>query len=70
MTLIKRAGDSGASFSHAIDIKNKATEIELVECVEGNPYSKATEGDMVNLWTGGDRGRGRHRKSYMPCLQR
>lgn len=70
MTLIKRAGDSGASFSHAIDIKNKATEIELVECVEGNPYSKATEGDMVNLWTGGDSGRGRHKKSYMPCFQR
>jgi hypothetical protein len=49
MTLINLAGDSGASFSHAMDMRNKATEIELVECVEGNPYSSATEGDMVNL---------------------
>jgi hypothetical protein len=58
------AGDSGAYFSHAIEIRNKATEIELVEWVEGNPYSNATEGDMVNRCTGGDNGLGKQKKSY------
>lgn len=61
------AGDSGASFSHATEIKKRATEIELVEWVEGNPYSKATEGDIVNLCTGGESGLGRHKKSYRWC---
>jgi hypothetical protein len=42
------AGDSGVNFSHATEIKKSATETEFVEWVEGNPYSKATEGDMVN----------------------
>lgn len=62
--MIILAGDSGANFSHAMEMRKRATEIEFVECVEGNPYSKATEGDMVNLWTGGERGLGRHKKSY------
>lgn len=64
MTVINLAGDSGLSFSEAIEIRKSATEIELVECVEGNPYSKATEGDMVSLCTGGDKGLGRHKKSF------
>jgi hypothetical protein len=64
MMVINLAGDSGLSFSQAIEIRNSATEIELVEWVEGNPYSKATEGDMVSLWTGGDKGLGRHKKSF------
>lgn len=64
MVAIILAGDSGASFSHAMDIRKRATETEFVECVEGNPYSKATDGDIVNLCTGGDIGLGRHKKSY------
>lgn len=63
MVVIILAGDSGASFSHAIEIRKSATETEFVECVDGNPYSKATEGDMVNRCTGGDKGLGRHKKS-------
>lgn len=64
IVVIILAGDSGANFSHAMDTRKRATEIELVECVEGNPYSKATEGDMVSLCTGGESGLGRHKKSY------
>ena len=47
-----------------MEIKKRATETELVEWVEGNPYSKATEGDIVNRWTGGENGLGRHKRSY------
>lgn len=61
--MIILAGDSGANFSHAIEMRKRATEIEFVEWVDGNPYSKATEGDIVNLCTGGERGLGRHKKS-------
>lgn len=57
------AGDSGGNFSHAMEIRKRATETELVEWVDGNPYSKATEGDIVNRWTGGESGLGRHKKS-------
>lgn len=36
-----------------------ATETALVECVLGNPYSRAADPDIVILWRGGERGRGR-----------
>lgn len=40
-----------------------ATETALVECVLGNPYSKAADPDIVILWSGGDKGRGRLSKA-------
>lgn len=36
-----------------------ATETALVECVLGNPYSRAADPDILILWRGGDKGRGR-----------
>lgn len=59
-----RVGESCGRESPATAIRYKATEIEFVECVEGKPYSRATPCDMVNRWTGGDNGRGKHIKSY------
>lgn len=46
-----------------------ATEMALVECVEGNPYSKAADPDIVMRCRGGDNGRGRHRRSLTKPLQ-
>lgn len=40
-------------------IPYSATDTALVECVLGNPYSRAADPDMVILWRGGDNGRGR-----------
>lgn len=42
-----------------------ATEIALVEWVDGNPYSRAAEPDIVIRWRGGESGRGRHSRSLM-----
>lgn len=47
-----------------------ATETALVECVEGNPYSSAADPDMVIRWSGGERGRGRHNRSFKKPLQK
>ena len=40
-----------------------ATETAFAECVDGKPYSRAADPDMVIRWRGGDRGRGREKKS-------
>lgn len=42
-----------------------ATDTAFAECVDGNPYSRAAEPDMVIRWRGGDRGRGRDIMSLM-----
>lgn len=40
-----------------------ATETALVVCVDGKPYSRAAEPDMVMRCRGGDSGRGRQTRS-------
>ena len=47
-----------------------ATETALVECVEGNPYSKAVDPDIVIRCRGGESGLGRHNKSLMNPLKK
>lgn len=47
-----------------------ATETALVECVDGKPYSKAAEPDIVIRWRGGESGRGRQSKSLMNPLKK
>ena len=46
-----------------------ATEIALVECEEGKPYSSAADPDMVSLWRGGESGLGRHSRSLTKPLK-
>lgn len=43
----------------------RATETAFVECVLGNPYSRAVNPDIVMRCRGGLRGLGRHRKSLI-----
>ena len=47
-----------------------ATDTALAECVEGNPYSRATECDIVIRFRGGDNGRGKHHMSLMKPLKK
>lgn len=47
-----------------------ATETALVECVEGNPYSKAADPDIVIRCRGGESGRGRQSKSLRNPLKK
>lgn len=47
-----------------------ATETALVEWVDGNPYSKAADPDIVMRCRGGDNGRGRHSMSLMYPLKK
>lgn len=42
----------------------------MVECVEGNPYSKAADPDMVIRVSGGDSGLGRQTRSLTKPLQK
>jgi hypothetical protein len=42
----------------------------LVECVEGKPYSRATEPDMVIRCKGGERGRGSEHMSLMKPVKK
>jgi len=42
----------------------------LVEWVDGNPYSRAADPDMVILWSGGDRGRGKQSMSLKKPLKK
>ena len=47
-----------------------ATDTALAECVEGNPYSKAADCDIVIRLRGGERGRGKHHMSLMKPLKK
>jgi hypothetical protein len=38
--------------------------------VEGKPYSKAAEPDMVILWRGGDSGRGKEVMSFIKPVKK
>lgn len=40
------------------------TDTALAECVDGNPYSKAALFDIDMRCKGGDKGRGRQRRSF------
>ncbi len=51
-------------------IPYKATETALAECVEGKPYSSATEPDIVIRCNGGDRGRGNEHISLINPLMK
>lgn len=42
-----------------VNMPYNATETALVECVLGNPYSRAADPDILILCRGGDKGRGR-----------
>jgi len=46
------------------------TDTALVECVEGNPYSRAAECDIVIRFKGGESGRGRHHMSFKKPLKK
>jgi len=46
-----------------------ATDTALVEWVEGKPYSRAAECDIVIRSKGGERGRGRHHMSFKKPLK-
>jgi hypothetical protein len=46
-----------------------ATETALVEWVEGKPYSRAVEWDMVILFKGGESGLGKHHMSFRKPLK-
>lgn len=47
-----------------------ATDTAFVEWVEGKPYSKAADSDMLIRCNGGDSGRGRHSKSFRNPLKK
>jgi len=42
-----------------------ATETAFAECVEGKPYSRAADPDIVIRCRGGDKGRGRENMSLI-----
>jgi len=47
-----------------------ATEAAFVECVDGKPYSRLAELDIVIRWSGGERGRGMHSRSLRKPLKK
>ena len=47
-----------------------ATEAAFVECVDGNPYSRLAELERVIRWSGGESGRGIHRRSFKKPLKK
>ena len=47
-----------------------ATETALVECVDGNPYSRAAEAEREIRCSGGEVGRGRQTRSFMKPLKK
>lgn len=55
--------------SRRSNIEKTVTETALVEWLEGNPYSRAADPDMVMRVNGGDRGRGKHSRSLMKPLK-
>lgn len=44
---------------------SRETETALAVCVDGNPYSSAADPDIVSRCSGGDKGRGKHKRSLM-----
>lgn len=60
---------NGLLSSRSSRIEKTATDTALVECVDGKPYSRAADPDMVILVSGGDSGRGKHNRSLTKPLK-